>query len=328
MLSLARPFLALHLAAGISVNSDLRWKHAANPTKDSCQRPPSFTQDLGTADALLVPLASSDTDRDLVHWRGKVYSQLWADGIIWKIFRDIGTTNNFFVEFGTQDGSECNTRFLRERCGWTGLLMDGDNDNALISLHSEWITRDNIVHLFEKYNVPRNPDLLSVDIDGNDFHVLEAILEEGGFRPRVIVVEAAMTLPPDVDMVIRYKPDHQWDGTCYSSASMLSYQKLGRRFGYSVVAALTPDVYLVHDPELLKLESPYTNTGNITALYDLNQKMPFAELAFAGSVPASAVEPMPSERLEEHKRECMDSFVSHGFVTADDSHGDSTVGGN
>ena len=105
---------------------------------------------------------------NLRRWSAHGFSQYGADGIIHKLFADVGTTNKYYVEFGTQSGEECNTRRLRQTCGWTGLLMDGGFNNTRIGQHQHFLTRENIVPLFQRYSVPRSPDLLSVDIDGND----------------------------------------------------------------------------------------------------------------------------------------------------------------
>src|SRR5437016_2124767 len=101
---------------------------------------------------------------DLARFEKKIYSQNGEDGVLQKIFTLIGTTNKYYVEFGTQDGSECNTRYLREHCGWIGLLMDNHHENPKINLQKETVTKDNINYLFGKYNVPKNFDLLSIDI--------------------------------------------------------------------------------------------------------------------------------------------------------------------
>ena len=55
------------------------------------------------------------------------------------LFQDIGTTDKYFVEFGTQDGRQINTRYLREVKNWSGLLMDGGHHNPGINLHKEFI---------------------------------------------------------------------------------------------------------------------------------------------------------------------------------------------
>ena len=175
-------------------------------------------------------------------WAARGFSQFGADGILHKLFTDIGTTNKYFVEFGTQDGTQCNTRRLREACGWSGLLMDGGHDNAAINLHREFITQGNILSLLAKYGVPKTFDLLSVDIDGNDFHVLKRILTV--HVPRVIVVETNFQVLRSV--TIKYHPKHRWDGTCYGSASVAAFEKMLGPLGYSRVASYLPDTYWVH----------------------------------------------------------------------------------
>ncbi len=77
----------------------------------------------------------------------------------------------------TGDGTECNTRYLREKLGWQGLMIDGYwPDNLEINRRKENILYSNIVKLFEKYKVNINLDLLSVDTDYADYWILEGIL--------------------------------------------------------------------------------------------------------------------------------------------------------
>ncbi|MGI0060808.1 MAG: class I SAM-dependent methyltransferase, partial [Nitrosotalea sp.] len=113
-----------------------------------------------------------------------VFSQNGEDGILDAIFKKIGTTNNYYVEFGVEDGSQCNTRFLRERRDWKGLMMDGGDCNTPF-IKKEFITAENVNSLFEKYKVPDEFDLLSIDIDGNDYWVWKAL--DKHYRPRVMV---------------------------------------------------------------------------------------------------------------------------------------------
>lgn len=73
-----------------------------------------------------------------------VYSQFGEDGVTLALFAALGHGSRYYVEFGVEDGMECNTRVLRERHGWKGLLMDGGEPNKAINLHSEFVTAENI----------------------------------------------------------------------------------------------------------------------------------------------------------------------------------------
>jgi hypothetical protein len=162
----------------------------------------------------------------------KVFSQNGEDGVIEAIFAEIGVTNKYFVEFGCEQAVECNTAYLLAQ-GWTGLLMDGGGTsrNPLADVKKEFVTAENIRQLFEKYQVPNQFDLLSIDIDGNDFWVWEQIPH----RPRVLVIEYNAHVPPHLARTIRYDPKFQWNGTDYFGASLLALQHLGQRKGYTLV---------------------------------------------------------------------------------------------
>lgn len=173
---------------------------------------------------------------NLSEFEKKLFSQNGEDGVLKAIFDLIGVTNKYYVEFGTQNGCECNTRNLRENHFWKGLLMDGENENKEINLHKEFITAENINSLFDKYNVPNEFDLLSIDIDYNDWHVWQAI-DSKLYRPRVVVIEYNSTHLPDKDLVVQYDELGQWDGSNYFGASILALYKLGNSKGYSLVYA-------------------------------------------------------------------------------------------
>lgn len=165
----------------------------------------------------------------------KVYSQYGEDGVINFIFANIGTTDKYFVEFGTMNGDECVTRFLFEAHHWKGLLMDGSNENAARSLHKEFIYAHNIVALFEKYHVPKTFDFLSVDIDGHDYHVLKALLK-GGYSPRVINAEVnSLIAPGHAKSIPLDAPVMGWDTTSFYGASLDAMYRLCAEHGYSLV---------------------------------------------------------------------------------------------
>ncbi len=162
----------------------------------------------------------------------KIYSQQGEDGILEYIFYKTGTSNKYFVEFGVGNGNECNTRLLREMKGWQGLWMDSGKHNNH-HIHQEFITAENINDIFRKYNVPRNFDLLSIDIDGNDYWVWKAL--DTVYAPRVVVIEYNSKYAPSKSKVIEYDPNFKWDCTDYFGASLLAHVKLAEAKGYSLV---------------------------------------------------------------------------------------------
>ncbi|KAE9322923.1 hypothetical protein PR003_g17099 [Phytophthora rubi] len=177
-------------------------------------------------------------------WRHEwgFYSQNGEDGIIRKIFRHIGTKNKAYVEFGTENGEECNTRLLRQLHGWKGLLMDSRYEDESIDLHREFITRDNFMTLLaEKYQhlVPRDLDLLSIDVDFNDFWLLSSV-DLTRVAPRVIIVEVNSHIPPSEARSVQYDDSEDgsggWDGfSSYFGGSVAAFHRWGALNGYSLV---------------------------------------------------------------------------------------------
>jgi hypothetical protein len=176
----------------------------------------------------------------------RVFSQNGEDGVLAEIFSKIGTTNQFFVEFGVQDGLECNTRLLMEVLGWSGVYFepDGNSFSRLserlqnrddVATFREFVTPDNVNTLFAQAAVPVELDLLSIDIDGQDYWVWEAL---DGFRPRVVVIEYNTALPVE-PRVVETKGAVQDRSTAFNfvGASLGAMQDLGRRRGYTLVHA-------------------------------------------------------------------------------------------
>ena len=175
----------------------------------------------------------------------KVYSQNDEDGILAEIFRRIDVTNRQFLEFGVENGLENNTLNLLEQ-GWSGAWLEGDPrhvaaiehgfkrkiDAGNLRVRNAMIDRDNINSLIQSLALPRDLDLLSIDIDGNDYHVWEAI---AAIEPRVVVIEYNAKFRPPTQWVMRYDAAHRWDGTDQFGASLESMTELGRRKGYQLV---------------------------------------------------------------------------------------------
>jgi tetratricopeptide (TPR) repeat protein len=181
----------------------------------------------------------------LVRYGFKVYSQCDEDGIIQEIFKRIGTTNRVFVEFGVESGIECNSvKLLVE--GWRGLWLDGSEqyfeqiitrfrtfmDNHQLAVTRDFITAENINELIGQGGVRGEIDLLSIDIDNNDYWVWKAI---DVVQPRVVVIEYNATLHPPLSLVVPYDPKQTWQGSNYFGASLEALVRLGRSKGYRLV---------------------------------------------------------------------------------------------
>jgi hypothetical protein len=183
--------------------------------------------------------------RHLIPHGYKVYSQNEEDGIIREIFNRIGTTNKVFVELGVGNGLENNTLTLLFE-NWKGLWIEGSAQSADIIKNNfvktiasgqlavicSYITRDNINDLLSSYQPNKEIDLLSVDIDGNDYHVFERI---SSIVPRVVVIEYNAKFPPPIVFCMRYNEKHVWDSTDHFGASLKFLEiKLGEK-GYNLV---------------------------------------------------------------------------------------------
>ena len=176
----------------------------------------------------------------------KVYSQNDEDGIIREIFKRIGTETKEFIEFGVQNGLECNTHFLLHH-GWHGLWLAGNADSCRqignkfrpvikdgrLKEVNAFITRENIEELIagnrNAHDKSSMPDLLSIDIDGNDWYVWKAI---SSIKPRLVCIEYNGKFPPDLYWKQAYNAKHRWDGTDWQGASLKAMEELGREKGY------------------------------------------------------------------------------------------------
>ncbi|TYZ58563.1 hypothetical protein PybrP1_007281 [[Pythium] brassicae (nom. inval.)] len=187
-------------------------------------------------------------------WRHEwgVFSQNGEDGVLSAIFRRVGAPHKQYVEFGTEDGSECNTRYLRETHGWTGLLMDGWHANVAINLRRAFVTAENVNALFAQHGVAPRFDLLSVDVDFNDYWILDAI-DLARFAPRVIVCEYNSHVAPPDARAVQYNASRGWDAfSDYFGVSASALARWGRRRGYSLVYCESHGVncFLVHNEAL------------------------------------------------------------------------------
>lgn len=157
----------------------------------------------------------------------KDYSQNGESKILLDIFNSIGIKKGFAVEFGAGDGYWLSNIRMFIDLGWDALQMEGISDSKN-NVKSEFITKDNINDLFIKYEVPENLDLLSIDVDGNDYW----IWKELKYKPKVVIIEYNPNFSYDVSVSLEYNESHIWDGTYAYSASLRAMKELGESKGY------------------------------------------------------------------------------------------------
>jgi hypothetical protein len=146
------------------------------------------------------------------------YSQNGEGLILEYIFDRIGTYDKRFVDIGGGDGFYLsNTRHLGN-LGWEGIVLDRENGID--------ITVENVLE-----HIPQPFDLLSIDIDGNDYWVIQKILTE--YKPRVIIAEFNPAFHNA--RTIKYNPNHSWDGDDYYGFTYKAGVKIAEENGYKVI---------------------------------------------------------------------------------------------
>ncbi len=207
-----------------------------------------------------------------------IYSQHDEDGILLYIFGLIGVMSYRSVEICAGNGIECNTANLLLNHRWTGLLVDGNPNNISVAkefylsrpetMHwppniiCEWITRENVNDIIHGAGYSGEIDLLSLDVDGVDYWLWEAI---NVISPRVVVLEYNHLLGPEASLTVPYNANFVAEftefGSDYAGASLQAFVKLGRRKNYRLVGtnAIGTNAFFVRNDipvELLPESNP------------------------------------------------------------------------
>ena len=180
----------------------------------------------------------------------KIYSQNDEDGIILYIFKHIGIKTKKFVEIGVENGTECNTTNLLKNFNWKGIQIEGSkklyNDAKIqlkkilekkknnLKLLNIFVTKKNINQILKK-NCGKEIDLLSVDVDGNDFWIWKAI---NCVKPRLVIIEYNSFFGSNISATIKYNSKFSWNhrnNKSYYGASLKALEKLGKQKKYILV---------------------------------------------------------------------------------------------
>ncbi len=203
-------------------------------------------ESLGRIESRLAASVPEGNPRD---YEFKVYSQWGEDGIIDHLLTRVPITCRSFVEFGVENYTEANTLFLLKHRYWRGLVIDGSPQNIAGILGSEtfwkydvyadcsFITKDNINEIIARNGFSGDLGILSVDIDGNDYWVWDAIEV---VSPRIVICEYNSLFGPTAKVSIPYQADFARQANKaprgYFGASIAALDHLGMAKGYSLVA--------------------------------------------------------------------------------------------
>jgi hypothetical protein len=199
-----------------------------------------------------------------------VFSQSGDDGILQYLIHQTRPASKTFVEFGVQNYTESNTRFLLMNDNWNGLVIDGSESNinyikndgiswryGLNAVHA-WIDKDNINALFSQNGIRGEIGILSIDIDGNDYWVWEQI---NGVAPVIVIVEYNSVFGGKYAFTVPYDPNFYRTQAHYSNlywgSSLKALELLGEKKGYALVGSNSAgnNAYFVRKDKLGALQS-------------------------------------------------------------------------
>jgi hypothetical protein len=176
-------------------------------------------------------------------YASNVFSQFGEDGILQKVFEILPNGNKWCVEFGAWDGkylSNCHN--LLANYGWNGVMIEASakkfqelkktyQGNTKVHLINRFVSfdgADTLDNILSTTPIPNDLDLLSIDIDGNDYYIWESVVT---YSPKVVVIEFNQTIPSDVEFV------QEKNVKVNQGAGILSITELGKSRGYELIAA-------------------------------------------------------------------------------------------
>jgi hypothetical protein len=182
-------------------------------------------------------------------WEFSGFSQNGEDGILEVLRKNLSSSNRYFIEIGSSDGIENNSAWLAVAEKYSGLMIDG-NEKLIgrarkfvqrysigMECHAMFVTPERIADL-KKLAFHHDPDVFSLDIDGNDYYIAKAIFQNG-FRPKIFVVEYNSAFGPERSVTIEYKRDFVFTQAhptqLYYGVSIMGWKNFFAEQGYRFV---------------------------------------------------------------------------------------------
>lgn len=186
---------------------------------------------------------------DPISWEFSGFSQNGEDGIIDYLSRELIEKNNYFIEIGAGTGIENNTTWLSIVRKFSGIMIEGNrnyyqkckylqsNFNICVSTIKMFVTRDNVDQIINS-SLYDNPDVLSLDLDGNDYYIMQSLLANG-LKPKICILEYNSAFGPDKYFTVEYDPDFdctkKHESCLYYGASIEAWKTLMGKHNYKFV---------------------------------------------------------------------------------------------
>ena len=188
-------------------------------------------------------LAKTNSKNPINKYGKKIFSQTDEDGITLEILKRIECLNKGnFIEFGVGNGIENNTLILKA-LGWKGIWVGNEKliinykNSKNFSYQKNFVNLNNIVDLIKKglNEIGESKlDVISLDLDGNDYYFLKKIIKNN-YKPKLFIVEYNAKFAPPIKWQIEYKNDHKWNGDDYFGASLTTYNDFFEQNGYKLL---------------------------------------------------------------------------------------------
>lgn len=209
----------------------------------------------------------------------KVFSQDYEDGIIQYLIKSLSLKNIKFVEIGTQDYSESNTRYIFETMRCEGLIIDPTPNlkkkissflrtwKNTLTIHNDFINSNNVVEIIEKNSFEKNLDIFSLDIDGIDYWILEKLPKK---IAKIFIIEynpyfgsKKEICAPNIEYFDRFK--YHSTGFCWG-ASLKAIIKLMKQKGYTFIGTnnLNVNSFFVQDEFINKIGFNLPNLNDLS----------------------------------------------------------------
>ena len=251
--------------------------------------------------------------KDLNNFKKKIFSQNGEDGIVEEILNRLGgSLDKICCEFGAWDGIHLSNIYnLVKNKNYKGLYIEGDDKKfvdlkknferqnvTLINKYVSFEGKNNLDNILKENNVNSDFDLLSIDIDGNDYHIFESLNK---FKPKIVIIEFNPLIPNEIEFV------QKKDKNINQGSSALSLYNLGKKKDYFLVAATEWNLIFVHDKYINKVLDNKLLT--VTDVVDDSKFKNFIFVGFDGKIFTSKKLVLPWHKIKIDEIKVLPSFL-------------------